>query len=60
MEELILNGALIFGTVWGGVKVSMNGVYKKLDNHEVKLDKITESLGEHGERLARVETQLEA
>ncbi len=59
MEDLILNGALIFGTVWGGVKFSMNGVYKKLDRQETKIDSITTAVGKNTQRLVRVETKLE-
>ena len=55
MESLLINAGVIFMTVWGGVKLSMNGVYKKLDGIEAKVEHNGRTLSKHGERMARLE-----
>lgn len=42
-----------------GTKSALNGIYKRLDRHEGKLDKITDTMSEHGERIAKVEAKHE-
>jgi len=55
MQELFINGAMIFGTVLGAGKIAMNGLAKSQMRIENKIDKIDARLDEHGERLAGLE-----
>ena len=57
MDELVMQGFVSLTASVAGVKVAMNGIYKRLDRHETKLDASTEKLGGFGERIARIETQ---
>lgn len=56
--DILQLAAIIFGPTGGafvGAKVAFNGIYKRLDRHEEKLDKLTEGQSVNRERLARLE-----
>jgi hypothetical protein len=41
-----------------GAKMAFNGIYKRLDRHEGKLDELTKGQAKHGERLSSIEAKL--
>jgi|APSaa5957512493_1039668.scaffolds.fasta_scaffold32144_3 hypothetical protein len=55
--DLMMQGLISLTASIAGVKVAMNGIYKRLDRHETKLDESTEKLYGFGERIARIEAQ---
>ena len=55
IEEIPLlawNGTITLGAVFAGGKLLMNGIYKRLDKHDEKLDGVSD-------RVARIEGKLE-
>lgn len=42
-----------------GAKTAFNGIYDRLDRHEAKLDKVTDAVSGHGERIAKLEGKHE-
>jgi hypothetical protein len=52
---------VVFGPTGGaaiGAKIAFNGIYKRLDRHEQKLDELQIGQAKHGERLAAIEASL--
>ena len=39
----------------GAVRMGMNGIYKRLDRHDGKLDDIGTAVSKQGERISRLE-----
>jgi hypothetical protein len=65
MDEmnLLTLAAVIFGptgAAYVGARTAFRGIYKRLDRHERKLDELGEGQTRTRERLAAVETKLEA
>lgn len=48
------------GAAWAAVKVSLNGARKDISDTKTTCERMDAKLGAHGERLARVETRVEA
>jgi hypothetical protein len=52
---------VVFGPTGGaaiGAKIAFNGIYKRLDRHERKLDELQTGQAKHGERLSSIEAKL--
>lgn len=58
MLESLLVPALAFAASWGGVRVTLNGTKKRVENIEAKTDKIGEDVTHVRERVARIEGKL--
>jgi len=59
--ELVQMLVLIFGPTGGafvGTKMAFNGIYKRLDRHELKIDELMSGQARNRERLATVETKV--
>lgn len=54
---LAVNAAVTLGAVYGGIKVSMNGLNKGQERIERKLDHIEDVAIDHGMRIIRLETK---
>ena len=57
--DLLMNAAMIFGTVLGAGKIAMNGIGKSIIRIESKLDTIDAKVDDHGERIAVIESKEE-
>lgn len=57
--EIIVQALVTLGAAWGGVKHSLNGMRASVKRIETKVDKIDETQGVHGERLASLEARNE-
>ena len=57
---VLVNGFITLGAVIGGIKISMNGIHKSLSRLEEGQTEVKGTLVDHGERLVRVETQMES
>lgn len=51
----VLQAVLTLGVAYGGVKAAMNGIKESQARIEAKLDKVTEKVDYHGNRLTALE-----
>lgn len=59
IEAVVLNAAVTIGAVYGGLKMSMNGLHKSQERIEKVLGQITLDVNDHGQRIVRLETKME-
>lgn len=57
--DLAINGGVTLTAIVVGLKVSLNGMKSSLKDLKTGQGEVKETLGEHGERLTRVETHVE-
>ena len=55
----VLQAVLTLGVAYGGVKAALNGMKESQSRIESKLDKMTDQVDLHGNRLTALETRLD-
>ena len=56
--QLLIQGAITLLTAAGGVKVALNGIYKRLDRAENKQDEQGKLIVDGVQRIAKIEGML--
>jgi hypothetical protein len=62
MQTILTVGVpfLTVGAAWGGVKMGLNGMGKRVDQIDKRGQRLEDKVDILGERVARVETKLES